>query len=79
MNTEELAREKSLYLYISGLERGDFDQMQAILEQAQTDPVLEQMINETHEVYIAEMPEMSEAGMAKAHGIVAKALEGNNE
>lgn len=55
MEAQQFAREKALYLYISGLENGNFDQMSAILEQAQTDPVLEKMIEETHEVFAEEM------------------------
>lgn len=60
MDQQTYDREKALYLYISGLERGDAEQMQAIFEQAQTDPVLEKMINETHKEYAEEFGELPE-------------------
>jgi hypothetical protein len=50
----QLAREKTLYRYSSALERGDFEVVSSILEEAETDPVLEQMLLEVNEVYQAE-------------------------
>lgn len=52
-------REKAIYLYINALERGDFEQVGEILKQAETDPELEKMIDEAHEVF-AEEEELSE-------------------
>lgn len=52
--SQQLAHEKALYLYISAFERGDFDKMEAILQQAMDDPLLEEMIMEAHEYYLAE-------------------------
>jgi hypothetical protein len=43
-------REKALYLYSSALERGDFETVEAILQQAEIDLALEQMILELDEV-----------------------------
>jgi hypothetical protein len=48
---EQLAREKALYLYANALERGDFATLETILEQAEHDMGLEQMIFELHEAY----------------------------
>ena len=48
---EQLAREKALYLYANALERGDFATLETILEQAEHDLGLEQMIFELHEAY----------------------------
>src|SRR5258708_3720147 len=52
--SQQLAREKALYLYISAFERGDSQQMDAVLQQAMYDPLLEEMLMETHEYYLAE-------------------------
>lgn len=48
---EQLAREKTLYMYANALERGDFETLEIILEQAVHDLVLEQMIFELHDAY----------------------------
>jgi hypothetical protein len=52
--SQQLAREKALYLYINALERGDSDKMDTVLQQAMYDPLLEEMIMEAHEYYLAE-------------------------
>lgn len=52
--SQQLARERALYLYINAFERGDFDKMETVLQQAMYDPLLEEMINEAHEYYLAE-------------------------
>ncbi len=49
-----LAREKALYCYISAFERGDFDAMDRVLQQAMFDPLLDEMIMQAHEYYLAE-------------------------
>jgi hypothetical protein len=51
----QLAREKALYRYSSALDRGDFEAVSSILEEAEADPVLEQMLLEVNEVYQAEI------------------------
>lgn len=52
--TPRLQREKALYLYTSALERGDFETVEMILEQAMHDADLERMICEIHEVIAVE-------------------------
>jgi hypothetical protein len=52
--SQQLAREKALYLYISAFEHGDSDVMTAVLQQAMSDPLMEEMIMEAHEYYLAE-------------------------
>jgi len=47
--TARLQREKALYLYTSALERGDFETVEMILEQATHDADLDRMIFEIHE------------------------------
>jgi uncharacterized protein YicC (UPF0701 family) len=42
-------RERTLYRYLSALERGDFDTVTAVLSEAEHDAALEQMILETNE------------------------------
>ena len=51
---QQLAREKALYRYISAFEHGDCDVMEAVLQQAMFDPLLDEMIMEAHEYYLAE-------------------------
>jgi hypothetical protein len=51
----QLAREKALYRYSSALERGDFEIVSPILEEAEADPVLARMLLELNEVYRAEL------------------------
>jgi len=52
--TNQMAREKNLFLYASALERGDLETTQSILERAQSDAKLEAMIRQMHELEIAE-------------------------
>jgi hypothetical protein len=58
-------REKALYRYIRALDRGDLDMIAAVLEQAERDPALEQMILETHEAFLAEENSTAEQGAAE--------------
>lgn len=60
MDNQRVEREKALYRYTSGLERGDFDAVAAVLEQAEEDEVLERMLLEINAVYRAEMEQGTE-------------------
>jgi hypothetical protein len=51
---DQLAREKALYLYLSTLERGDIEALEPILEQAENDLELDEMIFEAHEYLASE-------------------------
>lgn len=81
MDQQTYDREKTLYLYISAVERGDHDQASAILEQAQFDPALEAMIDEAHEEFMRDVPkmELSEEELANIRRKVAEIMGGNNE
>ena len=46
-----LDREKALFVYSSALERGDFDTVASILEQAEQDAPLAQMITELNDYH----------------------------
>jgi hypothetical protein len=73
--SQQLAREKALYLYISAFERGDFDKMEAVLQQAMYDPQLEEMIMEAHEYYLAEEKvKLREEDFAKILDLVVRYL-----
>jgi hypothetical protein len=48
ISQEQLEREKQLYLYFRALDRGDFEEVVAIMQRAQSDRVLEAMIMEAH-------------------------------
>lgn len=50
-NKGQLARERVLYQYANALERGDFEIIEKILDEATCDTDLEQMIFELHEAY----------------------------
>ncbi len=52
--TQHLAREKALFRYTTALDQGDIDTLHALLQQAEGDLALEQMIIETQKVYQAE-------------------------
>lgn len=70
-----LAREKALYLYINAFERGDFDKMETVLQQAMYDPLLEEMIMEAHEYYLAEEKvKLREEDFAKILDLVVRYL-----
>ncbi len=49
---QRLSYEKVLYQYTSALEKGDLDEIIPILNDAENDSLLEQMIMETHEAYL---------------------------
>ena len=51
----QIKREKLLFRYHNALERGDFETLSAVLEEAQHDPILERMILEVHEVYLTDL------------------------
>lgn len=53
-HSESLMREKALYRYMDALERGDFEVMARILQQAERDPELEAMIWEVQTAYLIE-------------------------
>jgi hypothetical protein len=61
----QIDREMALYRYVRALDRGDLDMMAAVLEQAERDPSLEQMILETHEAFLAEEDAVAEQGAAE--------------
>ncbi len=50
----ELAREKTVFQYNTALERGDFETVAALLAEAESDALLEQMILEVNEVLAEE-------------------------
>ena len=52
--SQQFMREKALHRYISAFEQGDFDIMDEVLQQAMTDPLLEEMIMEAHEYFQGE-------------------------
>lgn len=52
---ESRLREKALYRYMDAFERGDFEIMARILQQAERDPELEEMIWEVQAAYLAEL------------------------
>jgi hypothetical protein len=54
ISKEQLAREKALHIYFSAFERGDFEKMASVLQDAEHDPILERLIVEVHEYYQAE-------------------------
>jgi hypothetical protein len=73
--SQQLAREKALYLYINAFEQGDFDKMEAVLQQAIYDPLLEEMIMEAHEYYLAEENvKLREEDFAKILDLVVRYL-----
>lgn len=61
-----LMREKTLFRYSGALERGDFDTVSAILQEAERDPELEQMILELNEVYQAEWERQQRPAQSRA-------------
>jgi hypothetical protein len=74
--TSQLDREKALYRYSLALDRGDFETISAILEQATEDAALERMILEVNEVCQAEMvgQQAPMSAMASRHPGVLKRL-----
>lgn len=51
---QRLAREKAIYCYTTALDNGDLDTIATVLQQAERDPELEQMILEIHRAYAPE-------------------------
>lgn len=51
----QLAREKAAFAYSTALEIGDFERVTAVLQQAEHDPILEQMLLELNEAQQEEM------------------------
>lgn len=56
-NSQQLTREKLAFAYSTALEDGDFDTVANILEKAEQDPVLEQMLLELNEAWEGGMEE----------------------
>lgn len=54
---EYLRREKALYRYANALERGDANTLAAILHDAEYDALLDRLLLEVHEAYLAEKNE----------------------
>lgn len=77
MDAETYNREKAVYLYISGIETGNGEQVGAVRHQAETDPLLSRMIDEADEEMARELdiPEVTEEDVAKAKAIVTQAIE----
>ena len=48
---QRIARERAVYRYTTALASGDVDTLVAVLQEAEHDPVLEQMVVETHTAY----------------------------
>ncbi len=59
LDARKLAREKNLFRYSSALERADFATVEAVLHEAERDPLLAQMINEVNMVYESETLRLS--------------------
>ncbi len=59
LNARQLAREKSVFRYSSALERGDFDTVTQVLQEAERDPALAQMISEMNAVFESETLRLS--------------------
>jgi hypothetical protein len=51
---QRLEREKQLHLYMDAFERGDYDHMTQILNKAEQDPELGDLIWEVHAAYVVE-------------------------
>jgi hypothetical protein len=51
---ERLKRERAFYRYMDAFEHGDFENMARILQQAESDPELEEMIWEVQTAYLIE-------------------------
>jgi outer membrane protein assembly factor BamB len=64
------ARERALYLYGNALERGDFATVEAVLRQAETDPVLERMLAAWDETLLLQQAEadLTLEGTQKTNG-----------
>ncbi len=72
---EQVSREKDAYLYLCALDRGDFETVGAILERAQYDPKLEQIINDIHTAEMEDAEEISEEDWQRMREIVRVVLK----
>ncbi len=59
LDARKLAREKSLFRYSSAVERADFATVEAVLREAERDPVLAQMITEINMIFESETLRLS--------------------
>lgn len=59
LDARQLARERLLFRYSAALERGDFETVENILQEAGRDPLLDRMIHELDEAYAAEYAPIS--------------------
>ncbi|MCA0456625.1 MAG: tetratricopeptide repeat protein [Chloroflexi bacterium] len=59
LDARQVAREKSAFRYSSALERGDFSTVEIILQEAERDTALAQMLAEINMVYESEMIRLS--------------------
>ncbi len=73
----QLEREKALYRYGSGLERGDFGLVARVLAAAEEDPVLERLILEVNRAYLQEMAGQEQATEAASREVMAELREGD--
>jgi Ca-activated chloride channel family protein len=76
----QLIREKLVFRYSAALSRGDFESVETILEQAESDPILESMILELNLVYQQEfdqvqLPSMNTKPAASYFSRIAKNLK----
>jgi hypothetical protein len=71
---EHLSREKDAHLYQCALDRGDFETISTILERAQYDPQLEEIINDIHASEMEGVEELSEEAMQRMRETVQKVL-----
>ena len=53
--SQQLTREKAAFAYSTALEYGDFEGVTTVLQQAEKDPILEQMLLELNEAQQDEM------------------------
>jgi hypothetical protein len=71
-----VAREKAVYEYATALEDGDIDTLIAVLQKAERDPVLEEMVLEVHQFdeakETADIVEETEVGSESFQGMAAR-------
>lgn len=67
-----LAREGTLLRYCAALERGDLETVASVLEAAETDPVLDQKIQELHQAY---QEELEEAERSSSESVLRELLQ----
>jgi hypothetical protein len=71
---EHLSHEKDAHLYQCALDRGDFETISTILERAQYDPQLEEIINDIHAIEMEGVEALSEEAMQRLREVVQKVL-----